>query len=180
MVIARGRHDSSEQSSGTCSGFRVRGIGMGSKKKKGGAPVVPGAKELKGKDIGKDSTVLKKEEVETSDLGLGAKGSKATKKSSKSEIDEIFGSKKRKVVAGDSSAAANGTEEVKKKKKKVKSSDVVTQGQKTSEKSASASTGISKKKTLDGFTVYSEDEIGWNKKNAGGTPLCPFDCECCF
>jgi hypothetical protein len=35
-------------------------------------------------------------------------------------------------------------------------------------------------KTEDGYTVYSAEELGFNKKNAGGTKLCPFDCDCCF
>lgn len=36
------------------------------------------------------------------------------------------------------------------------------------------------KRTLDGFAVYKEEELGWNKKDAGGTAACPFDCDCCF
>ncbi|KAG2350523.1 DUF1764-domain-containing protein [Suillus weaverae] len=36
-----------------------------------------------------------------------------------------------------------------------------------------------RRKTDDGFNIYKEDELGIS--NAGGdTPLCPFDCECCF
>jgi len=49
--------------------------------------------------------------------------------------------------------------------------------------SPAAKKGSSKKarrKTDDGFTVYTEEELKWNKKNAGGTKLCPFDCDCCF
>lgn len=37
-----------------------------------------------------------------------------------------------------------------------------------------------RRKTNDGFTVYSAEELGFNKKDAGGTSLCPFDCDCCF
>ncbi|CAI7752724.1 unnamed protein product [Closterium sp. NIES-53] len=36
------------------------------------------------------------------------------------------------------------------------------------------------KRTEEGYRVYKEEELGWNKKSAGGTALCPFDCECCF
>ncbi|KAG1885746.1 hypothetical protein F4604DRAFT_121232 [Suillus subluteus] len=36
-----------------------------------------------------------------------------------------------------------------------------------------------RRKTDDGFDIYKEDELGIS--NTGGdTPLCPFDCECCF
>ncbi|KAG2368284.1 hypothetical protein BDR07DRAFT_1391649 [Suillus spraguei] len=36
-----------------------------------------------------------------------------------------------------------------------------------------------RRKTDDGFNIYKEDELGIS--NVGGdTPLCPFDCECCF
>lgn len=37
-----------------------------------------------------------------------------------------------------------------------------------------------RRKTNDGFTVYSAEELGFNKKDAGGSSLCPFDCDCCF
>ncbi|GFZ08548.1 hypothetical protein Acr_20g0003560 [Actinidia rufa] len=37
-----------------------------------------------------------------------------------------------------------------------------------------------KKRTNDGLTVYTEEELGIGKADAGGTPLCPFDCSCCF
>jgi hypothetical protein len=37
-----------------------------------------------------------------------------------------------------------------------------------------------RRKTEDGLAIYTEEDLGWNKKNAGGTKLCPFDCDCCF
>ncbi|KAI0004166.1 hypothetical protein BJV74DRAFT_809509 [Russula compacta] len=36
-----------------------------------------------------------------------------------------------------------------------------------------------RRKTDEGFAIYKEDELGI-KAEAGGTPLCPFDCNCCF
>lgn len=36
-----------------------------------------------------------------------------------------------------------------------------------------------RRKTEEGFSVYKEDELGINVET-GGTPLCPFDCNCCF
>ncbi|KAI3778856.1 hypothetical protein L2E82_08243 [Cichorium intybus] len=37
-----------------------------------------------------------------------------------------------------------------------------------------------KRKTGDGLVIYSEEELGIGKADAGGTRLCPFDCDCCF
>ncbi|KAI0307971.1 hypothetical protein B0F90DRAFT_1678964 [Multifurca ochricompacta] len=36
-----------------------------------------------------------------------------------------------------------------------------------------------RRKTEEGFSIYKEDELGINAET-GGTPLCPFDCNCCF
>ncbi|CAB4296694.1 unnamed protein product [Prunus armeniaca] len=38
----------------------------------------------------------------------------------------------------------------------------------------------SRKRTQDGFAIYTEEELGINKADAGSTPVCPFDCSCCF
>ena len=35
-----------------------------------------------------------------------------------------------------------------------------------------------RKKTNEGFAIYSEKELRINQ--GGGTDLCPFDCNCCF
>ncbi|KAL6296054.1 hypothetical protein ACE6H2_004196 [Prunus campanulata] len=37
-----------------------------------------------------------------------------------------------------------------------------------------------KKRMQDGFAIYTEEELGTNKADAGSTQLCPFDCSCCF
>ncbi|CAN8290732.1 unnamed protein product [Cochlearia groenlandica] len=37
-----------------------------------------------------------------------------------------------------------------------------------------------RKRTEDGLLVFTESELCVNKANAGFTPLCPFDCNCCF
>ncbi|AED91718.1 putative protein [Arabidopsis thaliana] len=37
-----------------------------------------------------------------------------------------------------------------------------------------------RKTTEDGLRVFTENEIGFNRKDAGGTRFCPFDCYCCF
>ncbi|WVQ74802.1 hypothetical protein IAR50_004408 [Cryptococcus sp. DSM 104548] len=36
-----------------------------------------------------------------------------------------------------------------------------------------------RRKTEEGFLIYKEKELDIDPE-AGGTPLCPFDCECCF
>ncbi|EGN98757.1 hypothetical protein SERLA73DRAFT_152587 [Serpula lacrymans var. lacrymans S7.3] len=36
-----------------------------------------------------------------------------------------------------------------------------------------------RRKTEEGFGIYKEDELGISHEG-GDTPLCPFDCECCF
>jgi len=36
-----------------------------------------------------------------------------------------------------------------------------------------------RRKTEEGFAIFKEAELGINPE-AGGTPLCPFDCDCCF
>ncbi len=41
-------------------------------------------------------------------------------------------------------------------------------------------TGKGRKKTEEGFNVYTEEELGMGNPNAGNTDQCPFDCQCCF
>lgn len=36
-----------------------------------------------------------------------------------------------------------------------------------------------RKKTEEGWNIYSEEELMMNKRG-GNTELCPFDCECCY
>lgn len=37
-----------------------------------------------------------------------------------------------------------------------------------------------RKFTTDGLPIFTEDELKLHNPNAGKTPLCPFDCDCCF
>ncbi|KAK8971021.1 hypothetical protein KSP40_PGU021451 [Platanthera guangdongensis] len=37
-----------------------------------------------------------------------------------------------------------------------------------------------RRRTADGLPIYSAEELGIGKSDAGETPLCPFDCSCCF
>jgi len=36
-----------------------------------------------------------------------------------------------------------------------------------------------RRRTKEGWLIYKEDELGI-RDGGGDTPLCPFDCECCF
>ncbi|KDP34119.1 hypothetical protein JCGZ_07690 [Jatropha curcas] len=98
-----------------------------------------------------------------------------TPKKSSNEIDEIFSGKKRKKPEKEKNVKANEneTEEPKLLKKKKKSKEDK-EGRFTNLPSKP------RKKTEDGLTVYTEEELGISNSNAGGTPLCPFDCDCCF
>ena len=90
------------------------------------------------------------------------KPSSAQKKQG-SEIDDIFAGKKRK------KSEAGKTE---------KSEGVIKRPNKT--KKYMNLPSRSRKTTEDGLAIYTEDELGINKVDAGNTPLCPFDCSCCF
>ncbi|KAJ0029834.1 hypothetical protein Pint_12925 [Pistacia integerrima] len=112
------------------------------------------------------------------------KGSKEIdeKPSSKSkkvshEIDEIFAGKKRKKPEEKKSQKSNkdesGETKLVKKKKENKSKGVAEGG-------FADAPSRPKRKTEDGFTIYTEEELRINNSDAGNTPLCPFDCSCCF
>lgn len=120
-----------------------------------------------------------------------------SEKPSENEIDVIFGTKKRRiapdnqeVLAEDGEGARSSFQKEKKVKKLTPPVDEEgkrkvgkqSRGVKSGKTSGAASELNSKprKKTADGLTVYGEDELKWNSKDAGGTPLCPFDCVCCF
>ena len=98
-----------------------------------------------------------------------------------SEIDEIFAGKKRKKSELEKTGKPDdGTkktvDKTKKKMKKMKK-------KKTREPDDGGFLDLPsrpRKRTEDGISIYTEEELGINKSDAGGTPLCPFDCDCCF
>ncbi|WVZ26137.1 hypothetical protein V8G54_004681 [Vigna mungo] len=106
----------------------------------------------------------------------------STPKKACNEIDEIFAGKKRKKSemknTGKSDGVNKSTDKTKEKKKKKKNVKRKTDGSDHGEFADRPS--APKRKTEDGFTIYTEDELGINKADAGNTPLCPFDCSCCF
>lgn len=130
--------------------------------------------------------------------GGPAQPEKAKRDSAKSEIDEIFAAKpKGKAAGGGGSTAAGGgggsgaaaadgggadagalaelAQQVKAAREKAKKPKV--EGSKDDIFGAAAGKG--RKKTEEGFAIYTEDELGFGKKG-GDTDLCPFDCDCCF
>lgn len=99
-------------------------------------------------------------------------------KSLSNEIDEIFAGKKRKKPEGKKMEKLKKDESVEpkvvKKKKEKKKSKGDTAG-------GFANTPAQpRKRTEDGLTIYTEEELDINNADAGNTPLCPFDCSCCF
>ncbi|XP_059435374.1 uncharacterized protein C6G9.01c [Corylus avellana] len=102
------------------------------------------------------------------------KPSSAQKKAS-SEIDEIFLGKKRKKSEPEKAEKPNedATRNPKKMKKKNKNKG-------SNDGGFVDPPSRPKKRTKDGLALYTEEELGINKADAGSTPLCPFDCSCCF
>ncbi|RZC57534.1 hypothetical protein C5167_004833 [Papaver somniferum] len=140
------------------------------KKNKPGNEILP-SKTKRGDDI--SSSKKKKGEqdkVEKQDKPI-VKGKKVA-----NEIDEIFAirKKRKKELEEVEKAEEKESLELKNSAKKMKRSK--------------ASEGVAfvdppcrpRRKTNDGFTIYSETELGIANSDAGGTRLCPFDCSCCF
>ena len=101
----------------------------------------------------------------------------STPKKAVNEIDEIFAGKKRKksemVNTGKPDEVTKKTDKTKKKKKNLK------RNQSDNGKFVDLPSRP-RKKTEDGLTIYTEEELGISNADAGNTPLCPFDCSCCF
>ncbi|XP_073222619.1 uncharacterized protein C6G9.01c-like [Cicer arietinum] len=127
--------------------------------------------------MSKKSSKITPKKLQENAIGEEQKPSSVPKKAV-SEIDEIFAGKKRKKSdakktgkAGDVTKSADNTKKMKNEKKKSKRVD---DGEFVDRPSRP------RKKTEDGLTIYSEEELGLSKGDAGNTPLCPFDCSCCF
>ncbi|WOG84074.1 hypothetical protein DCAR_0103254 [Daucus carota subsp. sativus] len=92
------------------------------------------------------------------------------------EIDEIFSSKKRKKPETEDKVVENKAATSTKKKKKPRATNKPT----NDIKGPLDTPAGQRKRTKDGLVVYTEEELGFGKSDAGGTRLCPFDCDCCF
>ncbi|CAN1185776.1 Uncharacterized protein C6G9.01c [Linum perenne] len=100
------------------------------------------------------------------------------KKKAVNEIDLIFAGKKRKSQSQekiDSSSELKKTKSTEKKGKKKKSFQ-----EEEERRFTGTGGGKSRRKTADGLTIYTEEELGMTKSEGGGSSLCPFDCDCCF
>lgn len=100
-----------------------------------------------------------------------------------SEIDEIFAASKRKKLENEKKGeGGKPTKAVASKAKPLEKQKGKSSKNRNSfrEHSSSAGTSQTRKKTVDGLTVYTEEELGLGKPDSGGTGLCPFDCNCCF
>ncbi|CAI0442974.1 unnamed protein product [Linum tenue] len=111
--------------------------------------------------------------------GVNQNESSVTKKKKPvNEIDLIFAGKKRKTQ---SQEKVDGTipDESKKTeltdKKGMKKRSVEEQERRFADRP-----GNGRRKTADGLTIYTEEELGLGKSEGGGSSLCPFDCDCCF
>ncbi|GLJ49048.1 hypothetical protein SUGI_1034740 [Cryptomeria japonica] len=97
------------------------------------------------------------------------------------EIEEIFAkAKKPKNVKSSNLRITSAIKNDKPDEQDIKSSSEVSDKKQKNGKGWPEPPPKPRRKTNDGFSVYSADELGFNKKDAGGTPLCPFDCDCCF
>ena len=117
------------------------------------------------------------EDAEVSEKSKVVEAAPSPKQSSstRAEIDAIFsmrgkGSKSAVQTVGKSTSARGATKKAR--------SDVGKNGIGDSKPTSAPKRPA--KRTLDGFAVYKEEELGWNKKDAGGPAACPFDCDCCF
>ncbi|GLC35182.1 hypothetical protein PLESTB_000563400 [Pleodorina starrii] len=109
-------------------------------------------------------------------------GVKPPKKALKSEIDDIFSAGKKKAAEGkraageaagkepDAAAVAAAAAAPAAKRPRVEGSKDDIFGEVSAK---------GRKRTEEGFPIYSEDELGLGKRG-GDTDLCPFDCDCCF
>ncbi|CAL0312062.1 unnamed protein product [Lupinus luteus] len=104
------------------------------------------------------------------------KPSSASKKAG-TEIDEIFASKKKKKLELKKTRKLDGATKSIDKTKKTKK-DKKPKG--PDDGGFADAPSRPRKKTGDGLTIYTEEELGLNNADVGGTPLCPFDCSCCF
>ncbi|KAK4769138.1 hypothetical protein SAY86_027288 [Trapa natans] len=93
-------------------------------------------------------------------------------KKAKDEIDQIFAWKKKKKPDKDEKCERHTEKELKPKKRKNEDRSL--------RDNMVAELPPPRRRTNDGLAIYSAKELGVNKPDAGGTPLCPFDCSCCF
>ncbi|KAK1550670.1 hypothetical protein Q3G72_022845 [Acer saccharum] len=100
-------------------------------------------------------------------------------KKSSNEIDEIFAGKKRKKPEGKKTHKSTTDDTVEPKLMKEKKTEKK-KSKRATEGDFADPPARSRKRSEDELVVYTEEELGINKADAGNTPLCPFDCSCCY
>ncbi|KAM0973275.1 hypothetical protein FF1_016639 [Malus domestica] len=121
-------------------------------------------------EVDKTSSGKKRKKPETEK----AENPLSSAKKPASEIDEIFAAKKKKTESGKAKKRKeNAIEKPDQPKTKKKDKGIRDGG-------FGDMSSQPKKRRQDGLTVYTEEELGINNADAGNTPLCPFDCSCCF
>lgn len=132
----------------------------------------------------KPSSTPKKPGGEIDEIFSGKKSKKSLQENAEDpkkfgkEIDDIFSGKKRKKHEPEKKAGDDVV--TKSNKVQKKNSQARNKGPKDINRSVDKLSTTSRKKTGDGLVIYTEEELGIGKADAGGTRLCPFDCECCF
>ncbi|KAL6129395.1 hypothetical protein ACLB2K_072746 [Fragaria x ananassa] len=123
----------------------------------------------------KEESVVEKPLVEEEKPASPKKKAIPAKKSA-FVIDEIFAGKKRKKAETENAKkqSEEASEKPNKPKRKKKKDLGFINGAFVDEIYGP------KKRTNDGLAIYTEEELGINKADAGSSHLCPFDCDCCF
>lgn len=126
----------------------------------------------KNKSIDNAIPVVKEVKMKTKKTEKNKETAKKEKEKFGNEIDEIF-----KTVAKNKKELSTdiGTKKPKGEKGARRKED-----SKKCDASSDGGGNIARRKTTDGIKIYSAEELRFNDPNAGGTPLCPFDCDCCF
>ncbi|KAK9149434.1 hypothetical protein Scep_008191 [Stephania cephalantha] len=96
------------------------------------------------------------------------------KKKPSNEIDEIFASKKKKQKPKEEQPV------MQKENSNAKPMNVKKNNKGHKKNALPNPSSGPRKRTNDGLAIYTEDELGVSKADAGNSPLCPFDCSCCF
>ncbi|BDA45706.1 Uncharacterized protein C6G9.01c at C-terminar half [Coccomyxa sp. Obi] len=99
------------------------------------------------------------------DDSVNAQDKPSKARSKRGDLDELFGKLKKAPKAP--AAEVPGKKPAKRKQAVGNKDDIFGTG-----------SGKDRRKTADGLTLYTEDELNFGK--GGDTPLCPFDCKCCF
>lgn len=125
--------------------------------------------------------VDKKKKKPTSSPSSPIPNKESKPKTPRDEIDEIFAAtgKRRKKPDDDKEKQPRKKDPAVKDAKSKRASKISANDSKKNEKSKKENGGL-RKSTGDGLAIYTEEELGIGNADAGGTPLCPFDCDCCF